>query len=213
MALPVCVVITVNLSSLLLLLLLGLREIGFRSAWTGLIWLRRQTSGSPLWASWFHGMQGISWVAEEWSASQEGLCSMELVPTTAVTCYKNNNNNYYYNHDNHHHQLLFQTLLFISVCHKLQQCVCTFSFIFNCEMLWTSMFFGNRCTHYLLYHYPECQFCCICHKLWVNIFGFVVCILLTNQMKRNYCGSGIQFMKVEGFMSLDHKCHFRSFKN
>jgi hypothetical protein len=31
------------------------------------------------WTFGFHKMQRISWVAEDVSASQEGLCSMELV--------------------------------------------------------------------------------------------------------------------------------------
>jgi hypothetical protein len=52
-------------------------------AWTGLIWLRIGTGGGRLWMrSWtfgFHKMQGISWLAEDLSASQEGLCFMELV--------------------------------------------------------------------------------------------------------------------------------------
>jgi len=42
------------------------------SATGGLLWVRWWTSG-------FHKMWGISWLAEELLASQEGLCSMELV--------------------------------------------------------------------------------------------------------------------------------------
>ena len=51
-------------------------------AWTGSIWLRIGTGGwllcIRLWTFEFHKMRGISWVAEDVSASQEGLCSMEL---------------------------------------------------------------------------------------------------------------------------------------
>jgi hypothetical protein len=52
-------------------------------AWPGLIWLRKGTCGGLLWkrywTSGFHKMRGISWPSEELLASQEGLCSMELV--------------------------------------------------------------------------------------------------------------------------------------
>jgi hypothetical protein len=52
-------------------------------AQTGLIWLRIGTGGGLLCIRWwtfgFHQMRGISWVAEDILASQEGLCSMELV--------------------------------------------------------------------------------------------------------------------------------------
>jgi hypothetical protein len=52
-------------------------------AWTGSIWLRIGTGGGLLCIRWwtfrFHKMRGISWVAEDILASQEGLCSMELV--------------------------------------------------------------------------------------------------------------------------------------
>ena len=45
------------------------------------IWLRRVTGGGHLWMRlWtfgFHKMRGISWLAEKWLASQEGLCSMK----------------------------------------------------------------------------------------------------------------------------------------
>ena len=51
--------------------------------WTGSSRLRTGTSGWHLWMRlWtfgFHEMRGISWLAENWSASQEGLCSMEWV--------------------------------------------------------------------------------------------------------------------------------------
>jgi hypothetical protein len=47
------------------------------------IWLRVRTSGGLLWMRWwtfgFHKMRGISWVAQDVLASQEGLCSMEWV--------------------------------------------------------------------------------------------------------------------------------------
>jgi hypothetical protein len=53
------------------------------AAWTGLIWLKIGTGGGHLWMRlWtfgFHKMWGISWVAEELVASQEGLCSLELI--------------------------------------------------------------------------------------------------------------------------------------
>jgi hypothetical protein len=46
----------------------------------GLLWVRQWTFG-------FHKMRGISWVAEELSASQGGLCSMKLVTTeVAMAC-------------------------------------------------------------------------------------------------------------------------------
>jgi hypothetical protein len=48
-----------------------------------LIWLRIGTGGRLLWVRWwtfgFHKMRGISWLADDLLASQEGLCSMELV--------------------------------------------------------------------------------------------------------------------------------------
>jgi len=51
--------------------------------WTESIWLRTRTSGGPLWTqSWtsgFHKRQGIFWLAQWLLASQEGLCSMELL--------------------------------------------------------------------------------------------------------------------------------------
>jgi hypothetical protein len=52
-------------------------------AWTGSIWLRIGTGGGLLsiwlWTFGFHKMRGISWVAQDVLASQEGHCSMELV--------------------------------------------------------------------------------------------------------------------------------------
>ena len=52
-------------------------------AWIGLMWLRIGTGGGHLWmrqwAFGFHKMQGISWLAENRLASQEGLCSMEWI--------------------------------------------------------------------------------------------------------------------------------------
>ena len=40
-------------------------------------------TGMQWWTFGFHEMQGISWVAEELSASQTGLSSMELVSYSA----------------------------------------------------------------------------------------------------------------------------------
>jgi hypothetical protein len=52
-------------------------------AYTELLWLGIGTGGGLLWIRWwtlgFHKMRGISWVAEDLLASQEGLCSIELV--------------------------------------------------------------------------------------------------------------------------------------
>jgi hypothetical protein len=49
--------------------------------WTGLSWLRIGTDGGHSWMCWwtlgFHKMRGISWLAENRLASQEGLCCME----------------------------------------------------------------------------------------------------------------------------------------
>jgi len=49
--------------------------------WTGLSWLRIGTGGGHLWMWWwilgFHKMRGTSWLAENRSASQEGLCFVE----------------------------------------------------------------------------------------------------------------------------------------
>jgi hypothetical protein len=61
---------------------MDLWEVGW-GAQTGLIWLRTGT-GCELfcirwWTLGFHKMRGISWVAYDILASQEGLCSMELV--------------------------------------------------------------------------------------------------------------------------------------
>ena len=49
--------------------------------WTVSSWLRVETGGGHLW-KWkltfgFHRMRGISWLAENRLASEEGLCSME----------------------------------------------------------------------------------------------------------------------------------------
>jgi hypothetical protein len=59
---------------------MDLREVGW-GAWTGSIWLRTGTGGELLWMRlWtfgFHKMRGISWVAQDVLASQEGLCCME----------------------------------------------------------------------------------------------------------------------------------------
>jgi hypothetical protein len=49
--------------------------------WTGLFLLRTGTGGRRMW-SWtfgFHKLWGISWLAEDLWASQEELCSVELV--------------------------------------------------------------------------------------------------------------------------------------
>ena len=50
---------------------------------TWLIWLSIGTGGGLLWMRWwtfgFHKMWGIFWLVEDLLASQEGLCSMELV--------------------------------------------------------------------------------------------------------------------------------------
>jgi len=52
-----------------------------RGAWTRLIWLRIGTGGWMLWMRWWrfalHKIRGISWLAEDLLASQEGPCSME----------------------------------------------------------------------------------------------------------------------------------------
>jgi hypothetical protein len=59
---------------------MGLREGGWGTL-TESIWLRIGTG--LLWIRWwtyvFHKMRGISWVAEDLLASQEEICSMELV--------------------------------------------------------------------------------------------------------------------------------------
>ena len=51
--------------------------------WTGLDWLRIGTVGGHLWTGWWnfglHKMLGISWLAGNRLASQEGLCSVEWV--------------------------------------------------------------------------------------------------------------------------------------
>ena len=51
--------------------------------WTGSIWLRIGTGGGHLglrqYTFGFHKMRGISWLAENLLASQEGLCSAEWV--------------------------------------------------------------------------------------------------------------------------------------
>ena len=43
-------------------------------AWTGLIWLRIGKGDGHL---WMHKIQGISWLAEDLLASQEGFCSIK----------------------------------------------------------------------------------------------------------------------------------------
>ena len=52
------------------------------AAWTGQICFRIATGGKPCrrrwWTAWFHKMLDISWLAKELTASQEGLCSMQL---------------------------------------------------------------------------------------------------------------------------------------
>ena len=60
------------------------REFGWGGeAWTGSIWLIIGTGGRLLWIrGWtfgFHKIREISWIAEDVLASQEGLCSMELL--------------------------------------------------------------------------------------------------------------------------------------
>jgi hypothetical protein len=59
-----------------------LQELGW-GAWIGFIWLRIGTGGGLLWVRestfGFHKTRGISWLAEDLLASQEGLCSIELV--------------------------------------------------------------------------------------------------------------------------------------
>jgi hypothetical protein len=58
-------------------------EKGAGGAWTGSNLLRVGTGGGILrmrwWTFGFHEVRGISWVAEDLLASQEGLCSVELV--------------------------------------------------------------------------------------------------------------------------------------
>ena len=60
---------------------MDLQEIGW-GVWTWLSWLETGTSGRLLWTlSWTWGMykmRGISWLAEERPAVQEGFRSMEL---------------------------------------------------------------------------------------------------------------------------------------
>jgi len=59
---------------------MDLHEVGWGAS-TGLIWLRTAAGGGLLWMFWwtfgFHKMRGISWAAENRSASPEGFCSME----------------------------------------------------------------------------------------------------------------------------------------
>ena len=49
--------------------------------WTGLGWPRIETDDGRLWVRWwtfgFREMRGISWLAANQLASQEGLCTME----------------------------------------------------------------------------------------------------------------------------------------
>jgi hypothetical protein len=58
---------------------INLQEVRW-GAWIGFIWLNIGTGGALLWMLYwnfgFHKMGGISWLAEELLASQEGLCSM-----------------------------------------------------------------------------------------------------------------------------------------
>jgi hypothetical protein len=50
-------------------------------AWTRMSWIRTGTSGGHMWLrQWtfgFHTIWGISWLAENPLASQEGLCSLK----------------------------------------------------------------------------------------------------------------------------------------
>lgn len=46
--------------------------------WHELIWIKTGISGGLLWTSRFHKMRGLSWLADQSSASQEGLWSTEL---------------------------------------------------------------------------------------------------------------------------------------
>jgi hypothetical protein len=62
---------------------MDIRGVGWEGAWSGTIWLRIGTGDGLFWMRWwafeFHKMRGISWVAEDLLAFEEGLCSMELV--------------------------------------------------------------------------------------------------------------------------------------
>jgi hypothetical protein len=57
---------------------MNVRVIGWGGIYW-LVWLRIGTSGWLLWTFGFHKMVGNSWVASQQTASQQGLCSMELV--------------------------------------------------------------------------------------------------------------------------------------
>lgn len=56
-------------------------------AWSGLVWLRRGSSGGLLWTwEWtfgFYKMRTVGWIAEELQFSQEGVCSFELEYTVS----------------------------------------------------------------------------------------------------------------------------------
>jgi len=58
--------------------------------WTGLSWLRIGTGGRHLWVRWwtcrFHKMRGISWLVENWLASEEGLCCMGWISFGNLYC-------------------------------------------------------------------------------------------------------------------------------
>jgi len=62
-------------------------------AWTGLMWFRKRTGGGLLWMWYwtfgFHKMCGISWLTENWLASKEGLCSMQLVTIITLHILRN----------------------------------------------------------------------------------------------------------------------------
>jgi len=54
--------------------------------WAGFMWLRIRTSDRLLWSQYwtfgFHRMQGVSQLVDKLTASQKGLCSMQLVTAT-----------------------------------------------------------------------------------------------------------------------------------
>jgi hypothetical protein len=62
---------------------MDLQEVGIAETWTALIWLRIETGGGLFclqsWAFGFHKVQVISCLSEDLLASEEGLCSTELV--------------------------------------------------------------------------------------------------------------------------------------
>jgi hypothetical protein len=67
---------------------MDLQEVGL-GGMDILIWLRIGTDGERLYARQqtftYHKMRGISWLAEDMLASEEGLCSMELFGKSAYT--------------------------------------------------------------------------------------------------------------------------------